>query len=78
MAEKTLFNNRLMRAAIRRNRVIAYPRLRELELHIMAIVNYCRIPVDKMKFRAVARGVIRRVNYVEYVGTIRSPDLVWF
>jgi hypothetical protein len=67
----------LMRAAIRHNRVI-YPTkaARELELHNMTVIKYCRRLVDKGKLRAVARGVSQRVICYEYVGSIQSPDLV--
>lgn len=67
----------LMRAAIRHNRVIRPAEAaRELELHTMTVIKYCRILVDKGKFRAVARGLSGRVIYYEYVGSIQSPDLV--
>ncbi|RXZ80457.1 hypothetical protein EBB07_18935 [Paenibacillaceae bacterium] len=67
----------LMRAAIRHNRVIRPAEAaKELELHTMTVIKYCRILVDKGKFRAVARGVSGRVIYYEYVGSIQSPDLV--
>ncbi|GAA0136847.1 hypothetical protein YSY43_36880 [Paenibacillus sp. YSY-4.3] len=67
----------LMRAAIRHNRVIRpTAAARELELHTMTVIKYCRLLVDKGKFRAVARGVSGRVIYYEYVGSIQSPDLV--
>jgi len=67
----------LMRAAIRHNRVIRPAEAaRELELHTMTVIKYCRLLVDKGKFRAVARGVSGRVIYYEYVGSIQSPDLV--
>ncbi|MBP1996534.1 hypothetical protein [Paenibacillus eucommiae] len=67
----------LMRAAIRHNRVIRPTEAaRELELYTMTVIKYCRILVEKGKFRAVARGVSQRVIYYEYVGSIQSPDLV--
>ncbi|MUG44577.1 hypothetical protein [Paenibacillus woosongensis] len=67
----------LMRAAIRHNRVIRPTEAaRELELHTMTVIKYCRLLVEKGKFRAVARGVSGRVIYYEYVGSIQSPDLV--
>lgn len=67
----------LMRAAIRHNRTIRPTEVaRELELHKMTVIKYCRLLVDKGKFRAVARGVSGRVIYYEYVGSIQSPDLV--
>ncbi len=67
----------LMRAAIRHNRIIRPTETaRELELHTMTVIKYCRLLVDKGKFRAVARGVSGRVIYYEYVGSAQSPDLV--
>lgn len=67
----------LMRAAIRHNRVIRPAEAaRELELHTMTVIKYCRLLVEKGKFRAVPRGVSGRVIYYEYVGSIQSPDLV--
>jgi hypothetical protein len=67
----------LMRAAIRHNRVIRPTETaRELELHKMTVIKYCRILVSKGKFRAVARGISQKVNYYEYIGSIQSPDLV--
>lgn len=67
----------LMRAAIRHNRVIRPTEAaRELELHTMTVIKYCRLLVEKGKFRAVARGASGRVIYYEYVGSIQSPDLV--
>jgi very-short-patch-repair endonuclease len=67
----------LMKAAIRRNRVIRPTEAaRELELHTMTVIKYCRRLVEKGKFRAVARGVSERVIYYEYVGSLQSPDLV--
>jgi hypothetical protein len=66
-----------MRSAIRHNRVIRPTEAaRELELHNMTVIKYCRILVDKGKFRAVARGASARVIYYEYLGSIQSPDLV--
>ncbi|WP_248929171.1 hypothetical protein [Paenibacillus hamazuiensis] len=67
----------LMRAAIRRNRVLRPAEAaRELELHTMTVIKYCRKLVDKGKFRAVARGTSRRTTYYEYIGSVQSPDLV--
>lgn len=67
----------LMRTAIRHNRVIRPTEAaKELELHTMTVIKYCRRLVEKGKFRAVARGVSGRVIYYEYVGSIQSPDLV--
>lgn len=67
----------LMRIAIRNNRVIRPSEAaRELELYTATVIKYCRLLVDKGKFRAVARGVSGRIVYYEYVGSIQSPDLV--
>jgi hypothetical protein len=67
----------LMNAAIRRNRVIRpVEAARELELHTMTVIKYCRRLVEKGKFRALPRGNSRRVVYYEYVGSLQSPDLV--
>jgi very-short-patch-repair endonuclease len=67
----------LMRAAIRHNRVIKPAEAaRELELHTFTVIKYCRLLVEKGKFRAVARGTSQRVIYYEYVGTVQSADLV--
>ncbi|AIQ35531.1 hypothetical protein R50345_13460 [Paenibacillus sp. FSL R5-0345] len=67
----------LMRAAIRHHRVLRpADAARELELHTMTIIKYCRQLVDKGKFRPVARGSSQRITYYEYIGTLQSPDLV--
>jgi hypothetical protein len=67
----------LMRAAIRNNRIVRpMEAARELELHKMTVIKYCRQLVQKGKFRAVARGKTKRVNYYEYIGTLQSSDLV--
>ncbi|AIQ23664.1 MULTISPECIES: hypothetical protein [unclassified Paenibacillus] len=67
----------LMRAAIRHHRVLRpADAARELELHTMTIIKYCRQLVDKGKFRPVARGSSQRIIYYEYIGTLQSPDLV--
>lgn len=67
----------LMRSAIRQHRVLRpADAARELELHTMTVIKYCRMLVDKGKFRPVARGVSQRVIYYEYMGTLQSPDLV--
>ncbi|WP_410771468.1 hypothetical protein [Fontibacillus sp. BL9] len=67
----------LMRSAIRHHRVLRpADAARELELHTMTVIKYCRILVDKGKFRPVARGASQRVVYYEYIGTLQSPDLV--
>lgn len=67
----------LMRAAIRNQRVLRpADAARELELHSMTVIKYCRILVDKGKFRPVARGDSQRIIYYEYIGSLQSPDLV--
>lgn len=67
----------LMRAAIRRNRIIRPTEAaKELELHNMTVIKHCRILVEKGKFRAIARGISSRIIYYEYIGTLQSPDLV--
>lgn len=67
----------LMRAAIRHNRILRpVEAAKELEVHVMTIVKYCRLLVAKGKFRAIARGPSKRVTSYEYVGTLQSPDLV--
>lgn len=67
----------LMRAAILHNRIIRPIKAAcELELHTMTVIKYCRILVEKGKFRPVARGVSERVIYYEYLGSITSPDLI--
>lgn len=67
----------LMRAAIRHNRVLRPgDAARELELHTMTIIKYCRMLVDKGKFRPVARGASQRITSYEYIGTLQSADLV--
>lgn len=67
----------LMRAAIRHNRLIRPAEAaRELELHTMTIIKYCRFLVEKGKFRPIAKGKSQRVVYYQYVGSLQSPDLV--
>jgi hypothetical protein len=67
----------LMRAAIRHNRILRPAEAaKELELHSMTVIKYCRLLVDKGKFRAVTRGASQRITSYEYVGSIQSPDLV--
>lgn len=67
----------LMRSAIRHHRVLRPTNAaRELELHTMTVIKYCRILVEKGKFRPVARGASQRIIYYEYIGTLQSPDLV--
>ncbi|WP_042199953.1 hypothetical protein [Paenibacillus camerounensis] len=67
----------LMRSAIRHHRVLRpVDAARELELHTMTVIKYCRILVEKGKFRPVARGASQRIICYEYIGTLHSPDLV--
>ncbi len=67
----------LMRIAIRHNRLIRPKEAaRQLELHNMTVIKYCRRLVEKGKFRAVTRGESQRVMYYEYIGTMQSPDLI--
>lgn len=67
----------LMRSAIRHHRVLRpVEAARELELHTTTVIKYCRMLVDKGKFRSVGRGASQRINYYEYIGTLQSPDLV--
>mgnify|MGYP001398926005 CR=1 FL=1 len=67
----------LMRAAIRHNRILRPSEAaRELELHNMTVIKYCKALAAKGKLRPVARGVSGRVVYYEYLGPIHSPDLV--
>lgn len=67
----------LMRVSIRHQRVLRpADAARELELHTMTVIKYCRMLVDKGKFRPVARGASQRIIYYEYIGTLQSPDLV--
>ncbi len=67
----------LMRTAIRHNRIIHPAKAaRELELHNMTVIKYCRELVQKGKFRGVSRGKSQRIIYYEYIGTLQSPDLI--
>ncbi len=67
----------LMRAAVRNQRVLRpADAARELDLHTVTVIKYCRMLVDKGKFRPVARGISQRINYYEYIGALQSPDLV--
>ncbi len=73
----TKIERELMRAAIRHHRVIRPTEVaRELELHTLTVIKYCRILVEKGKFRAIAKGSSGRVTSYEYVGSLLSPDLV--
>lgn len=67
----------LMRVAVRQNRIIRPAKAaKELELHKETVIKYCRILVDKGKFRAVPSGATGRVYQYEYLGSIKSPDLI--
>lgn len=56
----------LMRAAVRHHRVIRPTEVaRELELHPMTVIKYCRILVEKGKFCAIAKGSSGRVTSYE-------------
>jgi len=67
----------LMRLAIRHNRIIQPSKAaRELELHKQTVIKYCRILVEKGKFRAVPSGVTGRIYQYEYLGSMQSPDLI--
>lgn len=67
----------LMRLAIRHNRIIRPSKAaRELELHKETVIKYCRMLVDKGKFRAVPSGVKGRIYQYEYLGPTQSPDLI--
>jgi|CeladaMinimDraft_18_1061708.scaffolds.fasta_scaffold04605_1 very-short-patch-repair endonuclease len=67
----------LMRLAIRQNRVLRPAKAaKELELHKSTIIKYCRILVEKGKFRAVPAGRSGRVNRYEYLGSVHSADLL--
>ncbi|MDF2834465.1 MAG: hypothetical protein K0Q63_105 [Paenibacillus sp.] len=67
----------LMRVAIRNNRLIQPTKAaRELDLSPLTVMKYCRLLVDKGKFRAIPRGTSKRINFYEYIGTLQSSDLV--
>lgn len=48
----------------------------EIELHKQTVIKYCRILVDKGKFRAVPSGGSVRIRQYEYLGSTLSPDLI--
>ncbi|UQZ36483.1 hypothetical protein C2I18_24880 [Paenibacillus sp. PK3_47] len=67
----------IMRSAIRHHRILRpAAAAKELDLHPMTVIKYCRRLVEKCKFRPVARGASQRIVYYEYIGMIHSPDLV--
>lgn len=67
----------LMRLAIRYNRIIHPSKAaRELELHKQTVIKYCRMLVDKGKFRAVPTETMGRVYQYEYLGSTQSPDII--
>lgn len=73
----TRIEREMMRIAIRDHRILRPGEAaQELELHVMTVVKYCRLLVEKGKFRAIARGSSKRVTSYEYIGTLQSPDFV--
>jgi len=67
----------LMRLAVRHNRILKPSKAaRELELHRTTVVKYCRILVEKGKFRPVPSGRSGRVCRYEYQGAVHSADLI--
>lgn len=67
----------LMRAAIRRNRVLRPSEIAgELELHPATVVKHCRRLAARGKLRPVASGKSGRITSYEYIGSLQSPDLV--
>lgn len=67
----------LMRLAMRNHRMIRPGKAaRELELHIETVIKYCRVLVEKGKFRAISSGASGRVIKYEYIGSLQSPDLI--
>jgi hypothetical protein len=67
----------LMRLAVRHHRVIRPSKAaKELELHKQTVIKYCRILVEKGKFRAVQAGANDRIFHYEYLGSTQSPDLM--
>lgn len=67
----------LMRLAVRHNRTIRPSKAaRELELHKETVIKYCRLLVEKGKFRAAPSGVTGRVYQYEYLGPTQSPDFI--
>lgn len=67
----------LMRLAVHQHRIIRPAKAaRELELHKETIIKYCRLLVEKGKFRAVPSGVTGRIHQYEYLGSTQSPDLI--
>jgi very-short-patch-repair endonuclease len=66
----------LMRLAIRNNRIVCPPSAaNELDIHKQTIIKYCRILVEKGKFRAIPTGVTGKIYKYEYIGSTQSPDL---
>lgn len=67
----------LMRLAIRHHRMVHPAKAaRELELHKATVIKYCRLLVEKGKFRAVPSSADGRIFRYEYVGPLQSPDLI--
>ncbi|MCK8486460.1 hypothetical protein M0651_04645 [Paenibacillus sp. MBLB2552] len=57
----------LLRAAIRHHRVLRPTEVaRELELHTMTVIKYCRLLVEKGKLHAIAKGASGRITSYEY------------
>lgn len=76
-SEYTRIEREMMRIAVRQNRILRPGEAaKELEVHPMTVVKYCRRLVAKGKFRAIAKGVSKRVTSYEYIGALQSPDLV--
>lgn len=67
----------LIRQAIRHHRVVRPARAaRELELHKETVIKYCRLLVEKGKFRALPSEYNGRIYQYEYLGSTQSPDLI--
>jgi very-short-patch-repair endonuclease len=66
----------LMHFAILHNRILRpSDAARELELHKQTVIKYCRMLVQKNKFRPVPTGTTGKIYHYEYIGSIHSPDL---
>jgi len=67
----------IMRFAIRHHRMIRPAKAAiELELHKETVIKYCRMLVEKGRFRAVPSGTTGRIYQYEYIGSVQSPDLI--
>lgn len=61
----------LMRFAIRNNRILSPVKAAiELEIHKQTVIKYCRILVEKRKFRAIPTGTTGKIYNYEYIGSI--------